>query len=175
MFKKIFGSKVPIVLLEHFMTNPSSELHLSEVERKLKLSRASLVKWLKLLVRQDVLLLTEKGNLNLYRLNIENPAVKQLRIFYSVSKLLAHFKGMHGFELFLYGSTARGEDKEDSDIDLLVIGDNSSALNKTADELSEKLGREIKLHYCTQLDYSKLAKDDAPFYQRVEADKIRIV
>ena len=81
----------------------------------------------------------------------------------------------YNIQIFLYGSAARGEDIENSDIDLLVIGKiNKERLIPEIKKISNNIGREIKIIIFNTLEWSQLVRKDAPFYERVEKDKIRL-
>jgi len=73
-------------------------------------------------------------------------------------------------EIYLYGSEARGEGLEDSDLDILVIGRERAVINKI-----EAIDKRVKVSFFTPLEWAKIARDDPAFYERVERDKIRLV
>ena len=73
-------------------------------------------------------------------------------------------------EVYLYGSCARGENTEESDIDILVV------TNIERREITKHLKNEkTKIMIFTPLEYSMLYKQDKPFYERVERDEIRVI
>ncbi|MEW6222409.1 MAG: nucleotidyltransferase domain-containing protein [Candidatus Hadarchaeota archaeon] len=97
--------------------------------------------------------------------------MKQLKILSVVSELLPKLKRHEGRgEIYLYGSAARGEGFEDSDLDILVVG-------RERDVISEigKIDKRIKVSFFTPLEWAKVAREDPAFYERVLQDKIRLV
>ena len=86
-------------------------------------------------------------------------------------------KGSH---LWLYGSRARGDNRADSDWDLLVLVDKDTQLLHDFDhyvypfmEMGWQLGEEINPMLYTSGEWSK--RSFTPFYQNVEHDKLVLV
>ena len=73
---------------------------------------------------------------------------------------------------FLYGSVARGEERSDSDIDLMVIGDASFfAVVDAVSSLQESLGREINPTVFTATEVRERLNQGEGFLTRVMGDK----
>lgn len=71
------------------------------------------------------------GRLKLHGLNRENPLVDQLKVLCTIDELLPKFERYWGQgEIYIYGSAARGDGLEDSDLDILVIGRERSVVGK---------------------------------------------
>ena len=74
---------------------------------------------------------------------------------------------------YLFGSAARGEDTERSDIDVLVIGNEKKRRDRA---LFAALGGErIKIVFFTPMEFSMLSRKDKPFYDAIERDKVRLL
>jgi predicted nucleotidyltransferase len=170
---EIFGNRELALLLGFFAENPSAEFSQTETRKRTGLSKATMVKWMAELVRLNLLSLKRIGPTNLYKLNIDNSFVRQFKRMLTIAKLTLLQKP--GAECYLYGSAARGEDKEGSDIDLIFIGrlkreDIAGEIGK----LSEKIKKPINFKIFSNLEWSKVARKDKPFYERVEKDKVLI-
>ena len=143
-------------------------MQLKDIESMTKLSKMSVLNWTKELASQGLLTMRQVGRSRLYRLNENNPSVKQLKrlknIDYINSKL-----GKIGGNIFLYGSSARGENTEKSDIDLLVIGKDRNVIKKL-----KAADNRIKVSFYTPLEWSMSARKDKAFFDSVEKDKIRL-
>jgi predicted nucleotidyltransferase len=172
---ELFAKRSATKILEFFLDNPSGEFYGSEVRKKLGVAKASSVKWLKKLVDYDFLLGEAKGRTIFYRLNSDNIVIKELKKLKLVSLLIPKVKKLGGVEVFLYGSCARGEDREESDVDLLVIGGERKEIIETISDLEKKINRRLKVSFYSQLEWSKMARKDPAFYERVEKDKIRLI
>jgi predicted nucleotidyltransferase len=66
--------------------------------------------------------------------------------------------------IILFGSMAKGEDDEKSDIDILIIGKEK---HFNLGEFEEKLDKEITLHFFSWSEWNHKAKEDNPFYYEV--------
>jgi predicted nucleotidyltransferase len=173
---KLFGSKSTLQVLDYFLDNPTKNIHAAALIRVLRLSRKSVFDALKHLEKSGLILRVAIGRMVLYSLNRPAPVVKHLKIIRTIEWItpqLEHLNGLVG--VFLYGSAARGEDVEDSDIDLLVISSGEDPKQLIGKLHIEKLGNKLKPYIITSLEYARLAREDRAFYERVEADKIRLV
>ena len=165
----ILGNKIPWKIVRFFIENPSIEVSQTEMIEKLKIAKMSAVKWLNILVESKFIVKKQIGRTNIYKLDRENSIVKQIKILFTMSVLLPKMPKIDG-EIYLFGSSARGEDDEKSDIDILVIGKDRSIINKI-----QNANKKIKVIFFTQIDWSRISRDDAAFYERVEKDRIRLV
>jgi predicted nucleotidyltransferase len=172
---ELFAKKSAMKILEFFMDNPSSEFYESELRKKLKIAKASSIKWLKEMVKCEFLSARTKGRIIFYKLNSDNVIIKELKRLKLISTIIPDFKKIADVEIYLYGSGARGEDNEESDVDLLVIGKKLDKLIEITGRVEKKLNRRVKISSFSQLEWSKMARKDPAFYERVEKDKIRLV
>ena len=183
-------------IIEFFLQSPSIELNQTELGRKLKMSKMTIIKWLSFLAKKEIINIKKMEVSNLCSLNKGKPLVKQLKILNNlmgVEELEDKFKDLNvNLQIYMYGSAARGEDKEDSDVDLLVVSDyldsGGRAVSKKRSrevvgdriifeigELSKKIKREIKPLFFTSSEWINMEKKDKAFYERVEKDKIEIL
>jgi len=170
---RLLSKKSASALLRHFLEHPAKKAHAQQLEKEIKLSKMSILKGLHSLLDAGILEAEDIGRIRRYSLRRDEPIVKQLKILLTlegVMPLLEKLKGS-GVEIYLYGSAARGEDIETSDLDLLLIGD------RDRKEVLGKIGRLEKLKpvYFTFLEYSSIARKDKAFYERVEKDRIRLM
>ena len=119
-----------------------------------------------------------KGNLVYYYLNQSYPLFKELKsIIFKTSgvpkmlqNILEKFKGIN--QAFIYGSFAKGEEREDSDIDLLIIGKvDESKLIEEINRLERKLQREINYTIYGKEDFNKKKKEGNPFILDILKEK----
>jgi len=152
-------SKLREDLLTLYFTNPDNKYYLRELERILNYSVGNIRRELIKLENTGLFLSENKGNQVYYYLNKSYPIFNELKniIFktFGVAKLLhdilIKFKGIT--HAFIYGSFAKGEEREDSDIDLLIIGKiNEDKLIDELNRLEKKLQREI--------NYTLYSKDE---------------
>jgi predicted nucleotidyltransferase len=171
------GSKNCVRLLKYFIQKPQLETYQAEIVKETGISPNTTKKWLDLLVKNGLLEETKKGGLVLYSLTKGNPVVKYFKILVNVADAyeVVRTYPMESAEVYLFGSTARGEDNENSDVDLLVIGqigaNVQAGLKKS---LMKKMGREANLVVYSRAQYSDLYRKDKAFYVSIETDKIKL-
>ena len=85
-----------------------------------------------------------------------------------------------GSHLLLYGSRARGDNRADSDWDLLVLlnrphkeDDDFATISYPLMELGFSLGQYFSVHTYSQQEWQNMSF--LPFYKNVERDKIELV
>lgn len=169
----LLGNKALIKLMDFFISNSSKEFSQTQVRKTISLSKTTSIKWLDELVNLDLVKLKKIGNSNLYSLNRKSCIVRQIKVLKSLMQV-ERLKNINA-EVYLYGSAARGEDIEDSDIDLLLIGklDRRQVIQEI-ESVAKKINRKISFKIFDSFEWSKIARTDRPFYERVEKDRIRI-
>src|SRR3989338_2238253 len=195
-FSILFKNENLSKIIEFFLQNPSVELNQTELGRKLKMSKMTIIKWLSFLAKKEIINIKKMEVSNLCSLNKGKPLVKQLKILNNlmdVEELEDKFRDLSvNIQIYMYGSAARGEDLEDRDVNRLEVSDylNSGgrAVSKKRPrevagdriiseigELSKKIRREIKPVFFTSSEWINMEKNDKAFYERVEKDKIEIL
>ncbi len=160
------------------MENPTHEFYAKEISDKTGISTGATHDHLKKLSRNELLKTREKGRMTLYQLEKESEIVKHLKIAYNLSKTVVGKLKEVGkkldVEIYLYGSVARGEDKEKSDWDLLIIGNvDSSKLEENIDSI--ETDENLKPTLYSRSEWNQMEKKDPAFFERVEKDRIRLV
>ncbi|MDI6738316.1 MAG: nucleotidyltransferase domain-containing protein [Nanoarchaeota archaeon] len=125
---------------------------------------------LKLLVKKELLLSERKGNLDIYRLNIDNPCLWQMMQYLEAQESLG-FPLMHiiteaikaiperNYCLLVFGSYAEGRQKKDSDLDICFLVENDIQEKKIKPYFNDvKLNTtaHIDEHYITFEDFVKM-------------------
>jgi predicted nucleotidyltransferase len=171
------GNVTLLKILSFFLRNPTKKVSYTTLRNTLKIAKASLAKHLKFLLNAEFIKVEIIGLNKIYELNKENVIAKQLKILDNLL-ILSEVKPVcfkHKIEIYLYGSAARGEDIEGSDIDLLIIGKISKEhIFSDIASISKKIEREIKFNIFSPLEWSKISRRDIAFYERIEKDKIRL-
>lgn len=176
----IWDNKTEFKLLEVFLKNPTKEFYETEVRKMSGLSLGSANKHMKELTKENLVLFNRKGKMNFYKLNRDSQTVKQIKKTYSLTSDLVRELAVAAKKLntkmYLFGSVARGEDIEDSDWDLLMIGDNNiNSVEREIGKIKKKFDVQIKYLTFSQSEWIKMAKKDPAFYERVERDKIELI
>ncbi|MDP2749282.1 MAG: nucleotidyltransferase domain-containing protein [Nanoarchaeota archaeon] len=159
-------------IIEYF-TSLDDEITRGKAAKGLKLSKATAVKYFDLLVDNDVLVERKIGNLKLVKLNRNSSMVKEIKKLILLSYLYPVQIG--GAEVYLFGSSARGDYNSSSDIDILVIGKlRREDLVEKTEKLEKKTKRKINWQIFTPQEWSVMAGKDKAFYERVEKDKVKL-
>lgn len=161
-------------LFLHFVTHPDDPVHVRELRRLTGLGMGSLQTELRRLVRLELLSTAPDRNRVMYRL-VYGDRWKAFRSLLAttaepVELLQAAFAGIEGVEAaFVFGSEARGDTGEGSDIDLFIIGrdDVHHAVSPALTEIELLLDREIDvMEYTSERALGRVRKGSA-FFERV--------
>ena len=176
-------SKLREDLLTLYFTNPDNKYYLRELERILNYSVGNIRRELIKLENTGLFLSENKGNQVYYYLNQSYPIFNELKniIFKTsgVAKLLhdilINFKGIT--HAFICGSFAKGEEREDSDIDLLIIGKiNEDKLIDKLNKLEKKLQREINYTFYSKDEFEeKKDKGNSFILDIIQGKKITVI
>lgn len=178
---KILFVKPVFNMLNFFFFHPTEEFYEKKVADSTKVSLGACNKHMKKLAEIGFLYREKRGKMNFYRLNRENGIVKQLKVIFTLSspivnKIRRRLKGEE-VEIFLYGSFARGEDVEDSDLDILLIGkrENHARIASKLAKIGEGHGKIVKVSSFTREEWLSMRKEDPAFYERVERNRIKLI
>ena len=183
MLQRLFSSRVRVEILSAFLMNPERELYLREVARLTGEDYKNVSMELRNLEEIGLLSSRNEGNLKYFSLN------KAFVIYEELKSIFMKTKGAVGIlreavstkrdidYAFIYGSFATGEERAESDIDLMVIGrislEEVLALIRGPEE---KLSREINVSLYDLQEIRKRVKDHDPFIMEVlEGSKIMLI
>lgn len=174
---ELLGNKKLAEILAFFIRNSSIEISQIGLIKKTKIAKATVIKWANFLVKNNFLSYKKIGATKLYKLNNEDLIIKQLKIINTLIQLqelnILKDKNM---EIYLYGSSSRGEDTENSDIDLLIIGNiKRNEIIDLIGDLSKKINKKINFNIFNRIEWSMMQKKDKAYYERVEKDKVRLI
>jgi len=171
--------KTRLSILSLLLPQPERKLYLREIVRMTGAGQGGVQRELKKLASVGILTKTYEGNLTYYQANRMSPVFDDLKGL--VEKTAAIPGAVRAALLpladsiehaFLYGSIARGEDRADSDIDLMVVGDAAFFDVVTAvSELQESLGREINPTVFTPTEFRLRIEEGDHFLTRVMSEE----
>ncbi len=157
---------------------PERSYHLSELRRLTLLGSASLQRELNRLVDAGLVLSEHVGNQRRFQANPDSPVYGELlaltRKTLGIGPLIAEALQPIAARLsvaFIYGSVAKETDTAQSDIDLLLVGEQLS-LNEVLTlllPLEGQLGRKINPSCYTQSEYAKRLAEPDSFINRILA------
>ena len=150
-------------------------LHLRELERRTGVNSRHLLRELHSLRDAGLLTATKAGNQIVYRLNPDCPIFEEIRSIVrktiGLAKTLRESLGplADRTELaYVYGSFAQGEERPDSDVDLMIVGDVSlRELSPLLAEARRLVQREISPTLYRSAEYAEALRDSGSFVRRV--------
>ena len=113
-------------ILQEFFDFPRKDFQMRELSRRAKIAQPSVMNHLKKLVEEKLVMKEKKGTYPTFRANRDDEQfrlLKKLDLVYRIkqSGLLDHiYDGCMPGVIILFGSASKGEDIEQSDIDIFV-------------------------------------------------------
>ncbi len=166
--EKIFGSRIRAKILGWLFTHPDESFFVRQVALILKEDPTNVSREMARLEELGILRSKRTGNLKHFQTNQDCPFFEELKgLVLKTSgvagRVRVSLQELSGIEFALiYGSYAKGEEKADSDVDLLIIGDvDMDRLDSNLGKLEKTLGREINyaLYSMEEFKSKKDAKD----------------
>ena len=122
-------------IMEYFIVSPTAKLRVREIERTLKLPLPSVIRYCKELEKESILTTIKTGNVIFYTANRGSEEYILEKKLYNIKKiyesgLIEYLRQeLSNPSLVLFGSYAKGEDIEDSDIDLYIETPSKKVIN----------------------------------------------
>ena len=166
--KEILFKTNPQKVIEYLIQKPGKQFLSKEIQLATKMSKAGANFALNDLVKTNLVNRQQKGKTYLYTINDENPVVKQLKILRTIMNLIPLIKKLKqkSSKIILYGSSSRGEDTEDSDIDLFIVTNLIEDIEKIVQR--NKHYKKVQPIIRKPLKYIEIEKTDPTFYQEIE-------
>ena len=162
----LFGSKTRTKLITKLMMEPDRQFYIREISRETNIPYSMVYKELDNLEHLGIITSQKKGKITLLSVNKETPYYRDLRslimkttgIYNIIQDQLRKHTDIE--YLLVFGSVANGEDTQDSDIDLMVIGDIPEIeLIEEAREIEKNVGRELNYILWTRDEFEKKIKE----------------
>ncbi len=173
MLTKLFSS-TRAELLGLFFNNPDDRFYLREIARHIGKDAAGIKRELDNLVKLGLLAREKRGVQKYYFANKSSPVFSEMKglvfkttgVQGAMKASLSRLKGVKA--AFIYGSYAKGAEKEDSNINLMVVGQaNITELNDMVMGLEEKLKRDIDYLVFDEQEYRKRKEIKDPFVREI--------
>lgn len=172
-------TKNQILILEVFFNHPERAYYLRELARILGKEPGVFQRDINKLVENGVLEDYYKASRRFFKLNKNYHLFKELKsIFFKtvgikgmLQKELKKIKGIK--TALLYGSFAKGKERDASDIDLLIVGSiNEDELIYLITGLEKKFDREINYTLVAEKEFQKRLKEGNSFLKNILGQKI---
>jgi predicted nucleotidyltransferase len=155
-------------ILDFLVENPSKKFTSREIQRATKASKAGTNFALNDLVNAKFIKRDKRGKFYLYSINSTSPVVKQLKVLKTIIYLSPTIKKIKSSskKIILYGSKSRGEDTEDSDIDLFVVTNSPERIKRIIKKSTTS--KKIQLIIKTPLQYVEMETTNPTFNNEIE-------
>ena len=172
-------SRNQLLLLGLLYTNPKKSYFMQEIGRILGKKPGVFQRALNALVAEGILVSEYRGHARFFQANTRHPLYPELRGIVSKTSgaegALRHLmERLDGVRMALiYGSFAKGKEREDSDIDLLVVGNPraETLLIKELRGIEGQLQREINYKLYNKPEYLRRRAKHDPFLEEILTDK----
>jgi len=178
-----FRSKITIKVLRYFLLNQKRRHYVNELADLLGVNPGNLFRKLKELENEGVLVSEMQGNQRYFNLNKKHPLLRELEHFFrakygieeSLKEKLSKLKGLR--EAYIFGSYAKDSLQQESDIDLLLVGEHSSLEAKRLIlPLMKEIQREINIVDFSSAEFKKKKKAGDEFLKNIFSQKkIKII
>jgi predicted nucleotidyltransferase len=167
-------------ILALFFSRPENEFYLSEIGEAIGKLPGVFQKGINSLEMQGIVTSRKYGNQRLFKLNDKYPLLNEIKSIVLMSvgveaQLRVIFEGMPEISsVLIYGSYATGVMRQDSDIDVLIVGTDAGIENdliKKIPPIERRIRREINYTFYLQEEFKKKIKHNDPFLENVRRNK----
>jgi len=166
MLEQLFTSKSRVKLLELLLLNSAKEFHLREISRLTHVSAPYVRREMTNLMKLGLVLKRSQGNMILFQFNRDSPIADELKRIFLKTESFGRFIRSSLEEIgdikfaLIYGSFAKGEEAETSDIDLLIVGDvNERKVLNILGKIEQRIGREVNYIAWTEEEFEEKARE----------------
>jgi predicted nucleotidyltransferase len=174
MLEYLITSRTKRNLLKLFLTKPDQTFYVREIARLTDEPVNAVRRELDYLTKAGLLRSSDRGNQKCYSVIKEFPFYSELKkIIYATialgDYLNVKFSDSGDIALaFIYGSVARNEETEKSDIDLFVLGDiNEDELHRIVLEIENDIGRQVNYTLMDRNEFNNRQEKGEPFIKRI--------
>jgi len=174
ILSELLSSKIRAEIFRLLFGTHTDSLHMREIERRSGFSTGTVQGELKKLHRLDLISKNRDGNRLYYQANRTHPLYPEIRSMVLktiglVDRMQDALQQSSEIETaFVFGSIARHDEKAQSDVDLMVIGNlGLKKLVSLLSGLSEEIGREINPHVLTTKEFIDRKAKKEHFVSRV--------
>lgn len=169
-------SKVQQRVLALLFGHPERSFYTSEIMRNVQSGTGAVERELSRLQSSGLVSVERIGNQKHYRANHESPIFEELQslVVKTVGLTVPIRKSLEPYSdkiktAFIYGSVAKGTDTAESDVDLMVIGDNLSysELYAALQNAESTLRRKISPTFLSPKDWQRKASERGSFVNKI--------
>lgn len=155
--------------LSFLAEDPHREFLALEIQKATGLSKAGVYRALDELVCQQLIKKHKRGRFALYAAIADDCVLRQFKVLKTViflKKLVQHLKASSR-KIIFFGSAARGEDRKDSDLDLLIVSRDPEVTEKIVADFKSK--RKIQPVIKTSTQLVQLEEKNKEFFNEINS------
>lgn len=165
--KETLYTKTFTQILSFLAKNPLGTFYGREVAHQTGISAGAANQALNTLIKNGLVHREKRGRIYFYSVLMENPIVRQFKIFENVLDLAPLIDKIKGLceRIILFGSCAQGNDTAESDIDLFIQTENP---NEVRNRLrTAKFRERLKPILANNLELIRLKRKDKSFWEQI--------
>lgn len=174
-----FKSQITIKILGYYFLNPDRRHYINELSKILVVDPGNLFRKLRELEKEGLLSSDVVGNQKYFSLNKKWPLLEEyksiFKLKFGLPELLKEkLKKVEGLKAaYIFGSYVKGNFEDESDIDVLLVGDHDhSAVFRVISPLEKMLGREINVIDYSTKEFTAKQKNNSEFVSQVLNDQV---
>jgi len=154
-------------ILDFLVKRSGQEFLAGQIQKGLKISKGGVSLSLRELVKEALIRREKKGKLFLYSVDPAQPIVKQLKVLKNIELLSPLVRKVKEWSrrVTLFGSSARGEDGSQSDIDLFILTNNPEEAEGVLRK--HKLSRKLQLIIRTPVSFAEMEEKEPVFFEEI--------
>ncbi len=157
--------------LKIFFEEPNKEFHLREIARIIKKSPVTVKKYLADFAEKGILSKEKIRGFEIYKANLENKNYKELKKAYNKEKITesglieALEKKFNLPTTIIFGSYAKGEDNQNSDIDVFILSETKAEIK--LEKYEKLLKKRVQLHIFNKKQFNELKKKNNALFNNI--------
>lgn len=162
----IFVNTAEQKVLNFLAQNTGRSFFDKEVAQKTGVSRGATNQTLKDLTKSTLILKEKRGRMNFYQANAANPVLKAFKVLENVIRLFPFIERLKekSERIILFGSASRGENYQDSDIDIFVLTHDAK---EAAEKIKKYPFKSLRPIFKAPSEFAIVEKKDRVFYQEI--------
>lgn len=167
MKKNILFSTNSQKVLDFILKYPHRDFIEAEIQKAIRISRSGINYALRELEAAGFISRDKRGKSYFYILNHKNPVIRQLKVLQTIIEIEPLYKKLKGAasKIILFGSSCRGENTPDSDVDLFIVSHSKEEIENQIKKFHSK--RKIQAVVRTNLKFNEMKQTEPDFYEQV--------
>ena len=154
-------------ILDFLIQHPGIQFLAGEIQKVVKISKGGVNLSLRKLAKEKLVKREKRGKFFLYSIEHTQPIIRQLKVLKNIevlSPLVSKIRGISK-KIVLFGSSARGEDVPESDIDLFVLSNSPKEAENAIKKY--KFTRGLQLIIKTPVAFAEMDKKEPVFFEEI--------